>query len=366
MHGLSKELVRSGHEVDIVTMGFRGLPVYEQVNGARVFRVSCLRSRKHVCTAPEAASYLLSALKTVRRLTSLHRYDLNHTHFIFPDGLLAWSIKQFTQLPYVITAHGSDVPGYNPHRLKVAHKLMAPLWATVIQNAAQIICPSESLRSLLIAARGGKKNPAVIPNGIDPGKFQHDKPKKRRILMVTRMLERKGIQYALKALEGLQLGHEVHIVGDGPYLPTLRQMAQATGNNLTFWGWLDDRSPEFKELFETSSIYVFPSEAENFPIVLLEAMAAGMAIITTKETGCAEVVGDAALLVKSRDAATIRKALVFLANNPEHCKELGKAARQRLEAHFSWTAVAKRYVALYEKVVNSKSAKIAEHQAHVH
>jgi len=366
VHGLSTELVRLGHEVDIVTMGFRGLPGYEQVNGARVFRVSCLRKRKHYCTVPEAASYLLSALKSIRRLTSQHRYDINHTHFIFPDGLLAWSIKRSTQLPYVVTAHGSDVPGYNPHRLKVAHKLMAPLWATVIRNASQIICPSDSLRSLLNAARGGKGNPAVIPNGIDPGKFQHDKPKNRRILMVTRMLERKGIQYALKALEGLKLDQEVHIVGDGPYLPTLRQMAQATGNNVTFWGWLDDRSPEFKDLFETSGIFVFPSEAENFPIVLLEAMAAGMAIITTKETGCAEVVGDAALLVKSRDAEAIREALIFLANNPERCRELGKAARQRLEEHFSWTTVAKRYIALYEKTVKSRSVDTPEHQNHGH
>ena len=366
VHGLSTELVRLGHEVDIVTMGFRGLPGYEQVNGARVFRVSFLRNKKYVCSVPEAASYVLSALMFVRRLASQHRYDINHTHFIFPDGFLAWSIKRSMQVPYVITAHGSDVPGYNPHRLKVAHKLMAPLWATVIRNASQITCPSESLRSLLMAASGGDKHTTVIPNGIDPGKFKHDKPKKKRILVVTRMLERKGVQHVLMALEGLKLDQEVHIVGDGPYLPTLRQMAQATGNNVTFWGWLDAQSPELKDLFETSGIFVFPSEAENFPIVLLEAMAAGMAIITTKETGCAEVVGDAALLVKSRDAEAIREALIFLANNPERCKELGKAARQRLEEHFSWTTVAERYIALYEKAVKSRSVDTPEHQNHGH
>jgi glycosyltransferase involved in cell wall biosynthesis len=354
VYGLSKELVRLGHEVDIVTMGFRGLPRYEEVNGARVFRVSFLRKNKHVCTVPEAALYVLSALMFVRRLTSQHRYDINHTHFIFPDGVLAWSIKRYMQIPYVITAHGSDVPGYNPHKLKVAHKLMAPLWAMVIRNASWIICPSKSLHSLLTAASGVDKNTTEIPNGIDLGKFTHDKPKINRILVVTRMLERKGVQHVLTALEGLTLDHEVHIVGDGPYLPTLRQMAQATGIRVTFWGWLDGQSPELKELFETSGVFVFPSEAENFPIVLLEAMAAGMAIITTKETGCAEVVGEAALLVKSGDAEAIRAALIFLANNPEYCRELGKAARQRLEENFGWATVAKRHVALYEKVINKQ------------
>lgn len=366
VHGLSQELVRLGHEVDIVTMGFRGLPAYERVNGAQVFRVSFNRDKIHVCTAPEAAFYVFLAMKFVRRLTSQHRYDVNHTHFVFPDGILAWSIKRSTQVPYLITAHGSDVPGYNPHRLRVAHKLMAPLWAMVIRNASHIVCPSESLRSLFIAAGGGAEDATGIPNGIDPGKFKHDRPKNRNILMVTRMLERKGVQYVLMALKGITLDREVHIVGDGPYLTALRQMAQDTGNNVTFWGWLDNQSPEFKELFETSGIFVFPSEAENFPIVLLEAMAAGMAIITTKGTGCAEVVGDAALLVKSRDAEAIREALIFLANNPERCRELGMAARQRLEEHFSWTSVAKRYIALYEKVVKSRNADTPEHQNHGH
>jgi hypothetical protein len=93
------------------------------------------------------------ALKFVWRLTSQHCYDINHTHFIFPDGILAWSLKRSTQVPYLITAHGSDVPGYNPHRLKMAHKLMAPFWATVIRNASHIVCPSESLRSFLRGRR---------------------------------------------------------------------------------------------------------------------------------------------------------------------------------------------------------------------
>ncbi len=366
VYGLSGELVRLGHEVDIVTMGFRGLPGYERINGARVFRVSLLRGKKHVCTAPEAAFYVLSALMFVRRLTSQHRYDINHTHFIFPDGLLAWSIKRSTRIPYVITAHGSDVPGYNPHKLKTAHRLLAPLWATVTRNASRIVCPSGSLRSLLAAASGGDGNTTEIPNGIDPGKFRHDAPKEKRILVVTRMLERKGVQHVLTALEGLTIDHEVHIVGDGPYLPTLRKMAQAAGINVTFRGWLDGQSPELKDLFETSGIFVFPSEAENFPIVLLEAMAAGMAIITTKGTGCAEVVGDAALLVKPKDVDAIRNALIFLSDNPQRCRELGKAARQRLEACFSWASVARRHIDLYEKVLEQRGAGVPENRSHGH
>ena len=74
-----------------------------------------------------------------------------------------------------------------------------------------------------------------------------------------------------------------------------------------------------------------------------------MPIITTKETGCAEVVGDAALLVPSRDAAAIRSALErLLSDEPLRCR-LGDAARKRLEERFSWASVADQHLTLYRQ-----------------
>lgn len=349
VHGLSRELVREGHEVDLVTMGYRGLPEHEMVNGARIYRIPGFRREKHVCTAPEAASYVARALPVLRGLVERNRYDLNHAHFIFPDGFLAWRVSRIMKLPYVITAHGSDVPGYNPHRLKSMHKILSPLWKAVTRNATRIVCPSELLR-LLVAARNGEGNLTVIPNGIFTDRFLPDKQKKERILVATRMLERKGVQYFLKALKGMPIEQEIHVVGDGPYLPVLKRIANDIGHPVKFWGWLDNQASEFTELFETSSIYVFPSEAENFPIVLLEAMAAGMAIITTKGTGCAEVVGEAAMLVPPRDPGAIRETLSELVRNPGLCRALGEAARKRLVENFSWPAVGRRYYALYREV----------------
>ena len=350
VYGLSKELVRLGHEVDLITMGFGGLPGYEQINGVNVHRIQCIRTSASVCSTPEMVSYLLSAIPTVLRLMKREHYDINHTHFILPDGLVSYILKKLAGLPYIITAHGSDVPGYNPNRFKLGHKLLSAPWRKVIQGAGQIVCPSESLKSLVLTRTPGTKV-AVIPNGIDINKFQINGNKQKRILLVSRMFERKGIQYFLRALEGLDLEHDVNIVGDGPYLRTLQQIAGNLKAKVRFCGWLENTSLELKELFETSSIFVFTSESENFPIVLLEAMAAGMAIITTKDTGCAEVVGDAGLLVESRNPIAIREALIKLTNNPNFCRELGQAARSRLEGNFTWSTIAKRYVDLYSRFI---------------
>jgi glycosyltransferase involved in cell wall biosynthesis len=348
VHGLSRALAKMGNKVDVVTMGYRGLPIRDQTNGAQIYRIPCVRMKKYHCTQPEAGFYLLAALPRVRRLVDQHCYDINHTHFILPDGIMAWLIHRHTRLPYVITAHGSDVPGYNPDRLLIAHKLLTPLWKAITLNASKIVSPSASLKSLLVRQSPDMKI-TLIPHGFEVERFNPQAIKQKRILVVTRMLERKGVQYLLKALEGFTGDYSVHIAGDGPFLPTLQQLANNIGVNVKFWGWLDNRSPELKKLYETSSIFVLTSEAENFPIALMESMAAGLAIITTKKTGCAEVVGDAAVLVEPKNSEAIRAALNVLATDGNLRRKLGQAARKRSEDKFSWAAVAKSYVELYER-----------------
>src|SRR5687768_15048284 len=78
--GLSRELVTLGHHVEVITMGFRGLPAEDLVDGVRVYRVPCLRFSPSVCTPAEQASYLFAALPVA--LTRIRRglFDVNHTH----------------------------------------------------------------------------------------------------------------------------------------------------------------------------------------------------------------------------------------------------------------------------------------------
>jgi glycosyltransferase involved in cell wall biosynthesis len=299
VHGLTKELVRLGHQVDLVTMGFRGLPRIEDVNGVTVYRVPCVRLQKSICRPPEMLTYLVVAFPYLLRLIRQGQYDVNHTHFIFPDALLSYALKKITGLPYVITAHGSDVPGYNPNRFKALHRILKPIWKVVVENADMIISPSKSLAQL-ISLQLPTTQIQVIPNGIDIEPFNITQGERNRILVVSRFFERKGVQYFLRA-----------------------------------------------------SIFVFPSEAENFPIVLLEAMIAGLAIITTKDTGCEEVVGEKALLVKPRDSDGIRMALERLADNPELCVQLGRDAQVRVSQEFSWEIIANRYMSSFTRITKS-------------
>jgi glycosyltransferase involved in cell wall biosynthesis len=357
--GLSRELVRMGHTVDVVTMGFRDLPREEIVDGVAVYRVDCGRRSESKCTAREAFRYIRKARAVVRDLLATRHYDFVHTHFILPDGLVAWREVAPLGIPFIITAHGSDVPGYNPKFFfKIAHPLLKIVWRRIARSAAEIVSPSETL-ARMIEAMGPGVPVRVIPNGIDTDKY-HAAEKKDQILVATRLVERKGVQYLLRALAGANIPWPTIVVGSGEYQAELIRLNEELGRPAKLVGWLNNESKEFRDLLEQSAIYVLPSDFENFPVALLEAMAAGSAIVTTKGHGCEEVVGDSAELVTpgaqapERCVQELRTALERLTNDRAYCAELGARARRRLDDNFAWTAVARRYLEVYERQLDQR------------
>ena len=352
VHGLSKQLAAMGHQVDLVTMRYKGLPRIEKTENFSIRRVPCIRHSQVICHSHEMITYLCSALPTALQMISGNTYDIIHAHFIFPDGILAYLLSKMTGIPYLITSHGSDVPGFNPDRFMLLHKLLNPFWKTVVRSCSRVICITRFIEGLLKQTMPEART-VIIPNGFPPGRFRSGRPKSDKILIVTRMFKRKGVQHFLKAIDGLALDYEIHIVGDGPYLNDLKQQAKSISFRGQFHGFLENGSERFADLMETSRIFVFPSESDNFPIVLLEAMDAGMAIITTKDTGCEEVVGNSALLTRPGDVEDLRHALVKYTGNPLLCEQSGRGARRRLDENFSWEAVARKYVGLYDEVLKN-------------
>jgi len=345
-YGLSRELASRGHDVHVVTMRYGDAPRRETADGVTVHRVPCIRRSKFHCSVPEAALYVARSRPVLAELTDRVRFDVIHAHFLLPGGINARWVARRTGRPYVLTAHGSDVPGYNPHRLRLAHLATAPLWHRVTGDAARIVCPSRSIESLVLA-RNPELPTCVVPYGFEPGRYRLDRPREARILAVSRLLRRKGVQDLLAAVADTALPFEVHVVGDGPYLETLQRQARGSATPVVFHGWLDNRSPELTSLYETSEIFALPSEAENFPVSLMEAMAAGLAVVTSRGTGCAEVVGDAGLLVTPGRPDELREVLQRLAASPAEVEALGRRARQRLERELSWASIADRHEALY-------------------
>lgn len=351
---LCKHLVFLGHHVDVVTMHYGDLPSFEVIDGVNVYRTPAIRKRPNICYTHEMATYLPGAFFKTLKLCRKEKYDIIHCHFIVPGAPLAWLMSKLTGIPFIVTCHGSDVPGYNTDRFKLTHKFLAPAWSFLAKRAHILVSPSRSLKKIILA-QNQKLHVDIIPNGIYADRFTPGQ-KQKSILMCSRLLPRKGFQYVIKALQPLDFDWQINIIGQGPYLEELKKLADDCIMPVEFWGWLDQNDPKFKELYETSSIFVFPSEAENFPSVLLEAMSSGMAVITSTAGGCPEVVGDAGILVRPGNVEEIRAAIVKLIESEDLRNELATAALERVKI-FSWQNITKQYIDCYETVIRKANRR---------
>lgn len=349
---LARRYVLKGHKVDVVTSGFAGLPGCEVVDGITVHRVPCLRNRPDISQTHELMSYLISAYRFLNDHLKQFSYDVCHTHFIVPTGILALALKKKYGLPYILSVHGSDVPGYNEDRFKLLHLMTPPLLRAICSNATFITPASDYLKSLLLENIDYYPDSQLIkiPNGIDVTKFA-PQYKKKTIVSTGRLLPRKGFQQLIMALSGFEYGYELHICGEGPMLNQLQSLADQSKTPVVFHGWLDNCSRTYKKILGSASIFALPSSSENASVSLLEGMSSGCATITSNVTGCPETVGSSGILVSPDDNISLKNHLVHLMENDASRENYQKLARQRATDVFDWSNIVESYLELFRMTI---------------
>ena len=347
---VNEELVRLGNEVTVLTSAMKGLPATETVNGVVIHRAPCVRRHSHFTTAPELLTTLMPAYRRGSELIRSERPDVIHTHFILPSGAIALALSRRFRIPYVLTAHGSDVPGYNPDRFGLMHWLLRPIWRRILRNAAAVTSPSRFLARLM-HYEGCRVPVTVVPNGHWPLR-RLGEVRRKRILLVSRLFPRKGIQHFIDAVSGMDNDWEMIVAGDGPYRVELEARARRAAPKVRFVGFVNAEA--LRILYESSRILVFPSIQENFPMVLLEAMDAGCAVVTANAEGCAEVVGHAGIVVPKGNPKAIREALDRLLGNPELVEDLSASGMARAET-LTWPKIVPKYQALLIAAASTSS-----------
>ncbi len=342
---LAREYARNGHSVSLVTMNFGDLAQLESVDGCELHRVACGRQRRERSTPREGLTWASRSWPLIRRLHADRRFEVVHAHFIMPGGTLARRCQRELEIPYIVTPHGSDVPGHNRKRLQVAHMLARPWWRRICRQADRVVSPSAYLLELIESTAGPIRG-QVIPNGFDPSRFA-PRQKQNRILSCGRLIESKGFQHLLTALRDVnRTDWKIDIVGDGPMRSQLTDMAAGLRIPVQLHGWVDNADPRLPGMFGRAAIFVLPSEWENFSIVLLEAMSSGCAVITTAVAGNPEVIGAAGCLVPRADPQALRDALLALMSDHKRRAELGRLAAERAENRFTWNRIAASYQAV--------------------
>jgi len=199
---------------------------------------------------------------------------------------------------------------------------------------------------------------AVVPYGADPERFTPG-PKARdgvfRILFVGQISQRKGIKYLLEAVKQLRLPQSEltivgGIVGSGAGLAPYRE----------YFRWVPNvPNHEVHRFFQTADIFVYPSLFEGSAIATYEALASGLPVITTPNSGSVVCDGVEGFLVPIRDVEKLKEKILLLYRDLELRETMSLAARKRA-MQFTWTAYRQRVEALLRGVVESPSIRAAD------
>ena len=156
---------------------------------------------------------------------------------------------------------------------------------------------------------------------------------------------------ALISLKGEGLRYELTMFGDGRELPGLRELAAAHALPVVFRGRVA-REELVREL-PGFDVLIQPSRQENFPFAVIEAMAAGCAVVCSRVGGMQEQVrhGETGLLFASGDAAELAACLRRVITRREETAGMGKQARLAVEREFSAEAMVEKYEELYRRLI---------------
>jgi len=359
---IARELCRQGHTVSVLTSKFRALRWTETLEGIQMYRVPVLRKRRDYCSVIEMASFIVMSLPVLLYLLATRRYDLIHIFFGVPSGPLGYLAKKIFGIPYLIRMGGGDVPGFRPFQYKRLYKILKPCLHILWRNAAFLIANSAGLREM--AYRAFPQLPIyVIPNGVDLARFTNGHQRVPsatvRILFVSRLILRKGLQFLIDALPAIRQQAAgpfvINVVGDGPDKDILLKQIETlgVGECVRFYGYVEhDKLPEY---YLDADIFVLPSLAEGMPNVVLEAMGSGLPVVATRVAGSEDLVQDGqnGFLIAPKNPSELGNALLRLINDRDLRERMG-AASKTLVQKYTWERVTEQYLAFYQQCLNKR------------
>ncbi|MHC5059868.1 MAG: glycosyltransferase [Planctomycetota bacterium] len=343
--------------IDVLTSAPKpGNSIDKFAENITIYKVGIHKKNLHFWRKSEVVEWLFKARVHYRRLLGANNYDLAHAFFGFPTAYLF--LRSAAKLPYIISLRGSDVPGYNI-RLRTDYKLLSPLFRKIWKSASAVVANSEGLADLAKKFTPGL-DISIINNGIDTDLF-YPRPAKEmaepvKVVTVCRLISRKRIDLLIESVARAgELGVEMqlNIAGEGNLMGELKNLAEKKGvaGRVNFMGRVP--AEQMPELYRENDIFVMSSAHEGMSNAMLEAMACGLPIVTTRCEGVRELIAENGIVVERPDAEAIAGAIKTFADNPQRYAQAGAAAVRQAK-QFTWSSVAGKYLDCYNKVISQR------------
>jgi len=288
-----------------------------------------------------------------------NNFDILQCHF-GPNGNTGAILKQLGIGRVLVTMfHGYDIRFGIERGAEIYHQLIA-------YGNCFLSISDYNYKNLV---RFGVKKEKIVfhPVGIEIDKFpfkwqeKSNPPSTIIVLTVARLVEEKGLKYGIMAINKIfkknyDLALKYHIIGEGVLEESLKKLVQKLEleDVVKFLGAMDQM--EVAREMSKAHIFLLPSISEALPIVLMEAQAIGLPVITTNVGSVEEVVIDqkSGFIVPSKDVDAIAEKLKYLIKEPEIWSNMGQKGRKFVEKHYDINKLNLKLVEIYKKLINGK------------
>ncbi len=307
-------------------------------------------------------------------------FDIVHLHNPMPGLEMARVARacRAAGIPYVVSTHGfneiangAEINRFGPLRRLIWSQLAVRPVQQVVRRAAGIFALSPA--DFEIVRRMGFKGPnlTIVSNGVAPSRSagaDEDRATISRLgiparqdgeitcLFLANHSPNKGLPVLLEAFASLQQPYLLIVGGEKrPQIPYERYVRSCgPGQRIVFTGLLTD--DEVAALFRRSDLFVFPTLADTFPLVVLEAMANGLPVIASDVGGIPyQLTEECGVVIPPGDPRQLAAAVEALSGQAERLRAMGQSARARVAAEFIWAHAAKQAVAGYKAILQGKS-----------
>jgi len=332
--------------------------------------------------ALEALSLNLTQIKTLEGVDVVH----THTWYVSMAGYLA---KKLYGVPFVLTTHSLEpLRAWKAEQLGTGYAMSSWMERTAILDADAIVAVSNGTRADILRAypEVNAERIHVIYNGIDLDEYTKTTsrqalldngvdPAAPYVLFVGRITRQKGVTHLVDAIRYLPADTQVVLCAGAPDTPEIAAEMRAKVDEARTHHpcivWIEKMLSRHQaiELYSHARVFCCPSVYEPFGIINLEAMACRAPVVASATGGIKEVVvdGETGCLVPfAQDAVTgfptnpeqfardLAARLNDLLGDEEKCRRMGDAGRRRAEDLFSWKAIAKQTIGLYEQLIQQQ------------
>lgn len=292
---------------------------------------------------------------------------LIHAHF-GPDGVIALPLARNLGIPLAVTFHGYDATMQDKYAKASfwSHRVYLRRRQILKQKARLFIAVSDYIKKNLLEQGFPSEKVVVHHIGVDPKTFQPDPSVEREpiVLFVGRLLEKKGCEYLIRAMGKVQAARpdvELVIIGDGPMKLDLEKLATASLHRYRFLGsqprqvvqsWMNRAL-----VLGAPSVTAVTGESEGMPIVILEAQAMGLPVVSSIHSGIPDVVvhKETGFLASERDWNTLADYILRLLENKTLWQEFSQKGQERVRTVFNLRSQTEALENLYDAVLQKNA-----------